>query len=150
MMLMPISPISPIWPKVPAQPSLRIANGENQPPCPTNMPPPASTAVPLGERSVNVPAPAVPAARTLTPQEQRERTKSREKKRFINQRERRIMSAQPLLTTPPDIKPAAIVLTDDMKPAFRVGDYVLRVKGDTSPGHNRPAWSCYIVINSNG
>jgi hypothetical protein len=60
----------PISPNVPVQPSLRISNGENEPPCPTNMPPPAPTAVPLGERSVNaVRAPAVLglycAARTL-------------------------------------------------------------------------------------
>jgi hypothetical protein len=113
----------PILPNVPVQPSLRIGIE----PCPTNMPPPAPTAVPLGERSVNVvvrapvPAPpAVPAVPTAA----------------------RTLTVQPLRTTPPDIKPA-IVLTDDNKPAFRVGDYV-RVKGDTSPDHNRPDGYAFI------
>jgi hypothetical protein len=48
----------PILPNVPVQPSFRIGNR----PCPTNMPPPAPTAVPLGERSVNVRAPVRAAA----------------------------------------------------------------------------------------
>jgi hypothetical protein len=153
--MMSTMPILPILPNVPVQPSLRIGNGENQPPCPTNMPPPAPaapTVVPLGERSVNVVRAPVPAARTLTLQERKEEEKAVkraratcEKKRKIaeaNQRDRQIMSVQPLLVTPPDMKPA-IVLTDDMKPAFRVGEYV-RVKGDTSPGHNRPDGYAFI------
>jgi hypothetical protein len=57
------------------------------------------------------------------------------------------MNVQPLLTTPPAIKPA-IVSNDDMKPAFLDGDYV-RVKGDTSPGHNHPDW-CAGVNGSRG
>ena len=123
----------PILPNVPVQPSLRIGNGS----CPTNMPPPAPTAVPLGERSVNaVRAPTVLglycAARALTLQEQKEEDKAVkkaratcEKKRKIveaNQRERQIMSVQPLLVNPPDMK-RAIVLTDDMKPLCRVGSF---------------------------
>jgi hypothetical protein len=98
----------PILPNVPVQPSLRIGNGS----CPTNMPPPAPTAVPLGERSVNVVRASVPAARTLTPQEQRGQQKdvrkalaTFEEKNYYcraNQRERQIMSVQPLLTTTGD------------------------------------------------
>jgi hypothetical protein len=97
------------------------------------MPPPAPTAVPLGERSVNVVrAPSVPAARTLTLQEQREEQKAVEKARATCEKKRRIaealpqerqiMSVQPLLVNPPDMK-RAIVLTDDMKPLFRVGSF---------------------------
>jgi hypothetical protein len=125
----------PISPNVPVQPSLRISNGENEPPCPTNMPPPAPTAVPLGERSVNaVRAPAVPAARTLTLQEQKEVDKAVKKARATCEKERKIVEAHEC---------SATAGNSDMKPAFRVGDYV-KVKGDTSPGHNRPDGYAFV------
>jgi hypothetical protein len=150
-MSMPILPNVP----VPVQPSLRIDNT----PCPTNMPPPALTAVPLCEQSVNVvrapvPAPAaVPtAARTLTLKEKNKQDKAVKKaletcakQRVLavaNQRKRQIESAEPLKITPPDIKPA-LVKNDNMKPAFHKFEYVW-VKGDTSPGHNRPDGYAFI------
>jgi hypothetical protein len=42
----------------------------------------------------------------------------------------------PLESTGPDRK-SAIWHEDNLKPAYRVGQYVC-VKGDRSPGHNRP------------
>jgi hypothetical protein len=74
----------PILPNVPVQPSLHIGNGENQPHYPTNMPPPAPTDVPLGERSVNVVRAAVTtAARTLTPRRHDEQQQPMIKSRII-------------------------------------------------------------------
>jgi hypothetical protein len=65
--------LMPILPNVPVQPSLHIGNA----PCPTDMPPPVPTAVPLGERSVNVVrAPGLTAAQTLTQKEKHEQEKA--------------------------------------------------------------------------
>jgi hypothetical protein len=102
MMSMPMLPNV----NVPVQPSLRIGNT----PCPTNMPPPVPTAVPFGERLVNVVrAPVLTAARTLTKTEKKEQDKvvkkelttyeSTLKVAEANQRDDQNMKFQSLRTT---------------------------------------------------
>jgi hypothetical protein len=69
--------LMPILPNVPVQPSLHIGNA----PCPTNMPPPVPTAVPLGERSVNVVrAPVLTAAGSLTQKQEKQEQEKAVKK----------------------------------------------------------------------